>query len=63
MAAVAEKAQHDPHCPWFLTALTAPLVLQSMEVGRSTVERTVSSTTVTLVGALYPSIFLYSASV
>ena len=31
MAAVAEKAQHDPHCPWFLTALTAPLDLQSTE--------------------------------
>ena len=24
MAATAEKAQHDPHCAWFLTALTMP---------------------------------------
>ena len=29
-AAVAEKAQHDPHCPWFWIGLTAPLVLQSI---------------------------------
>jgi len=28
-AATAEKAQHDPHCPWFLTLCTAPFVLQS----------------------------------
>jgi hypothetical protein len=31
MAAVAEKAQHDPHYPWSLTGLTAPLVIQSTE--------------------------------
>ena len=63
MAAVAEKAQHDPHCPWFLTALTAPLFLQSTEVARLVVSRTVGSISVTFFGALYPSIFLYSASV
>jgi len=28
-AATAENAQHDPHCPWFFTLYTAPLVLQS----------------------------------
>ena len=60
---MAEKAQHDPHCPWFLTGLTAPLVLQSTDVGRSTVESSVTSTSVALSGALYPSILLYSASV
>ena len=63
MAAVAEKAQHDPHCPWFLTGLTAPLVLQSMEVGMLTVSRTVGSISVALTGALYPRSLLYSASV
>jgi len=26
--ATAEKAQQDPHCPWFLTFWTAPLVTQ-----------------------------------
>jgi len=31
MAPTVEKAQHDPHCPWFLTAETAPLAFQSME--------------------------------
>jgi hypothetical protein len=25
----AEKAQHDPHCRWFLTAETFPWVVQS----------------------------------
>jgi len=29
IAAVAEKAQHDPHCPWFLTAVTFPWATQS----------------------------------
>jgi len=28
-APTAEKAQHDPHDPWFLTEETTPLVLQS----------------------------------
>ncbi len=39
-APVAEKAQHDPQNPWSLTGVTAPLVLQSTEVGISSVERT-----------------------
>ena len=30
MAMLAENDQQDPHWPWFLTALTAPLVLQSI---------------------------------
>lgn len=30
MAMLAEKDQQDPHDPWFLTELTAPLVLQSI---------------------------------
>ncbi|CAN7982259.1 unnamed protein product, partial [Ixodes pacificus] len=30
----ALKAQQDPHCPWFLTGVTAPLVLQSTVLGR-----------------------------
>ncbi len=28
-APVVEKAQHDPHCPWFLTGVTAPAAFQS----------------------------------
>jgi len=28
-APTAEKAQHDPHYPWFFTFWTAPFVLQS----------------------------------
>jgi hypothetical protein len=31
-APVVEKAQHDPHCPWFLTGVTIYYpVLQSIE--------------------------------
>merc|ERR1719284_2346476 len=26
---VVEKAQHEPHCPWFFTGVTAPFVVQS----------------------------------
>jgi len=63
MEQVAEKAQHDPHCPWFLTGLTAPWFLQSYEDGMLTVSRMVGSTSVALSGALYPSIPLYSSSV
>jgi len=33
IASVAEKAQHDPHCPWSFTGVTIPLVLQSTEEG------------------------------
>ena len=33
MAAVAEKAQQDPHYPWLLIWLTAPFSLQSIESG------------------------------
>lgn len=30
---VVEKAQHEPHCCWFFTALTAFFSLQSMDWG------------------------------
>ena len=33
MDPVEEKAQHEPHEPWFLTGVTAPSVLQSRESG------------------------------
>lgn len=38
--AVAEKAQHEPHCPWSLTGLTTAgeTERQSTEAGRPTVE-------------------------
>merc|ERR1719498_671570 len=36
---VDEKAQQLPHWPWFLMGVTAPLVLQSTEDGRSTARR------------------------
>jgi len=43
---VVENDQHDPHCPWFLTGVTAPLALQSTEAGNSpSFETTVSSAT------------------
>eukprot|EP01139_Manchomonas_bermudensis_P018985 Amastigsp_a676280_1700.p3 type:complete len:132 gc:universal Amastigsp_a676280_1700:341-736(+) len=32
--AQVEKAQHEPHCSWFLMGVTAPLVTQLTEVGR-----------------------------
>ncbi len=32
---MAEKAQHDPHSPWSLTGVTAPLSVQSTDSGRS----------------------------
>lgn len=28
------KDQHEPHCPWFFTGVTYPMVLQSTESGR-----------------------------
>jgi hypothetical protein len=30
---VVEKAQHEPHWPWFLTGVTAPFADQSTDVG------------------------------
>jgi len=30
---IAENAQHDPHCAWFLTAVKTPLFLQSTDDG------------------------------
>lgn len=40
MAATAEKAQQEPHYPWFLTLLTAPFSLQSTDEGKLTSSRT-----------------------
>jgi hypothetical protein len=34
-APVEEKAQQEPHEPWFLTPVTAPRDLQSTEAGES----------------------------
>ena len=34
-APVVEKAQHEPHWPWFLIAVTAPYFYQSFESGIS----------------------------
>lgn len=33
-APMAEKAQQEPHMPWFLTSLTAPSSRQSTAEGR-----------------------------
>jgi len=30
---VVENAQQEPHWPWFLMGVTAPLVVQSTDVG------------------------------
>ena len=35
MAPVVEKDQHEPHEPWFLTAVTASAVTQSTASGRA----------------------------
>jgi hypothetical protein len=35
MAPTAEKAQHDPQLPWFLTLATFPLVTQLMSLAAS----------------------------
>lgn len=32
---MAEKAQQDPHYPWFSTGVTAPLAVQSTEAGKA----------------------------
>ena len=37
MAAVAEKAQQEPHWPWSLTGVTTPLVRQSTVAARGPV--------------------------
>merc|ERR1712227_452595 len=58
---VVEKAQHDPHCPWFLTGVTAPLVLQSTDCWRSEVSSSSYSSSPS--GALYPMSLLYSDGV
>lgn len=38
---VVEKDQQDPHCPWFLTAVTAPLETQLTEAGKVSVLKVV----------------------
>jgi len=63
VTAVAEKAQHEPHCPWSLTAFTAPLVLQSMEAGIAVSSRITTAAYSAFFGILYPRSLLYSASV
>merc|ERR1711935_246485 len=64
---VVENDQHDPQCPWFLTGVTAPLVLQSIAALASTLKAaSVDSTLVTFFGVislLYPFIYLISSSV
>jgi len=40
---VVEKAQHDPHCPWFLTGVTAPAVTQLTEAGKALISSVVGS--------------------
>ena len=35
MLPLTEKAQQEPHMPWFLTSVTAPWSLQSKASGRS----------------------------
>merc|ERR1711908_128663 len=52
MAPVVEKAQHDPHCPWFLTGVTAPLDLQSTVASRLSSEIYIGSAVLCLSDAL-----------
>jgi len=54
-ALTAEKAQHDPHCYWFLTGFTAPLVVQSTAAGRAVTVTLDGTVTVLAVFLLYPN--------
>merc|ERR1712227_291679 len=62
---VVEKAQHDPHCPWFLTGVTAPLVLQSTSSAKLDSSRilTFFSRTNPSFGSIYPVSFFLSSAV
>ena len=40
MATTAENAQHEPHWPWSLTPVTAPLLRQSTSDGRELLDET-----------------------
>lgn len=33
VVSIAENAQHDPHCPWFLIGVNAPALFQSIVSG------------------------------
>jgi hypothetical protein len=63
IAAVAAKAQHDPHvAPWLLTGFTAPLVLQSTESARPSSDRiTIFSSE--MFSGMNPSILFFSSMV
>jgi len=43
---VVENAQHEPHCPWFLTGVTAPAVTQSTDAGKALTSSSVGATPV-----------------
>merc|ERR550514_971443 len=60
-APVVEKARQDPHCPWFLTGVTAPLVLQSTESVRLVESRRTSA--LFSFPALYPLSLAFSSAV
>mmetsp|Transcript_10728 Transcript_10728/g.41913 ORF Transcript_10728/g.41913 Transcript_10728/m.41913 type:complete len:321 (-) Transcript_10728:335-1297(-) len=66
-APVVENAQHDPHCFWFLTGVTAPLATQSISSGGVTSAYSQVEASTGARGArraaLYPSIFLNSSLV
>jgi len=40
---VAEKAQHEPHCPWFLIGVTAPAVTQLTVAGKASTDKVYSA--------------------
>merc|ERR1719182_983477 len=42
---VVEKAQHEPHWPWFFTGVTAPLVTQSTLSAAAACSASVKDTT------------------
>ena len=57
MSPVAENAQHEPHCPWFFTGVTAPFSRQSIEVGVSVMSRGLACVALVFVRtALKPSL-------
>merc|ERR1719253_739619 len=60
---VVENDQHEPHCPWFLTGVTAPLVLQSIGPAAASTSRILVLSSATVGICLKPLSLAISSSV
>jgi hypothetical protein len=60
---VEENAQHDPHCPWSFTGVTAPLVTQLISSARFSSEKRVTFLSGIVSTYLYPFNFFNSSKV